>query len=80
LLGLETVGLTEQGLFLMALGLGDRLAELSNGNYKLPEILKRRDALHQLIDPTGLGGFKVLIQSKGIEQNQPLKGLKQDLI
>ncbi|MGB5593998.1 MAG: class I SAM-dependent methyltransferase [Crocosphaera sp.] len=80
LLGLNTVGLTEQGLFLMALGLGDRLAELSNGNYKLPEIFKGRDALHQLIDPRGLGGFKVLIQSKGIGENKPLKGLKQDLL
>ncbi|MDJ0657883.1 MAG: class I SAM-dependent methyltransferase [Crocosphaera sp.] len=78
LLGLQTVGLTQQGLFLMALGLGDRLAELSNGNYTLPEILKRRDALHQLINPTGLGGFNVLIQSKGIEPNKLLTGLKQD--
>ncbi|MGK7939818.1 MAG: class I SAM-dependent methyltransferase, partial [Crocosphaera sp.] len=75
LLGLEKVGLIQQGLFLMALGLGDRLANLSNGNYQLAEILKRRDALHQLINPTGLGGFNVLIQSKGIEQNRILKGL-----
>ncbi len=79
LLGLETVGLTQQGLFLMALGLGDRLSELSNGNYTLPEILQRRDALHQLINPTGLGGFKVLIQSKEIDKNQPLKGLKENI-
>ncbi len=79
LLGLETVGLTQQGLFLMALGLGDRLSELSSGNYSLPEIIKRRDALHQLINPTGLGGFKVLIQSKEMEKNQPLKGLKENI-
>ena len=79
LLGLETVGFTQQGLFLMALGLGDRLSELSNGNYTLPEILKRRDALHQLINPTGLGGFKVLIQGKNIDKNQPLKGLKENI-
>ena len=79
LLGLETVGLTQQGLFLMALGLGDRLSELSNGNYSLPEILNRRDALHQLINPTGLGGFNVLIQSKEIDNSQPLKGLKENI-
>ena len=79
LLGLETVGLTQQGLFLMALGLGDRLSELSNGNYTLPEILKRRDALHQLINPTGLGGFKVLIQGKEIDKNKPLKGLRENI-
>ncbi|MHC5610311.1 MAG: class I SAM-dependent methyltransferase, partial [Nostoc sp.] len=38
----------------------------------------RRDALHQLIDPTGLGGFGVLVQSKGLDKteiSQPLKGL-----
>ncbi|WP_107666720.1 class I SAM-dependent methyltransferase [Cyanothece sp. BG0011] len=80
LLGLETVGLTQQGLFLMALGLGDRLAALSNGHYSLPQILQRRDALHQLINPTGLGGFKVLIQSKKIDNNQSLKGLKENLM
>ena len=79
LLGLETVGLTQQGLFLMALGLGYRLSELSNGNYTLPEILKRRDALHQLINPTGLGGFKVLIQGKEIDKNKPLKGLRENI-
>ncbi|MGK7956353.1 MAG: class I SAM-dependent methyltransferase [Crocosphaera sp.] len=79
LLELETVGLTQQGLFLMALGLGDRLSELSNGNYSLPEILNRRDALHQLINPTGLGGFNVLIQSKEIDNSQPLKGLKENI-
>ncbi len=79
LLGLETVGLTQQGLFLMALGLGDRLSQLSDGNYSLPEILNRRDALHQLINPTGLGGFNVLIQSKEMDKNQPLKGLKENI-
>ena len=77
LLELDTVGITQQGLFLMALGLGDRLANLSNGNYTLPDILKRRDALHQLINPGGLGGFNVLIQSKGIGQSRILKGLSE---
>ncbi|MEA5509746.1 class I SAM-dependent methyltransferase [Crocosphaera sp. UHCC 0190] len=80
LLELETLGLTEQGLFLMTLGLGNRLSELSNGNYSLPEIFKRRDALHQLIDPTGLGGFKVLIQGKSLtekQKSQTLKGLNR---
>ena len=63
---LETIGFTQQGLFLMSLGLGDRLNELSSGKYNAVEIFKRRDALHQLIDPTGLGGFGVLIQGKNL--------------
>jgi SAM-dependent MidA family methyltransferase len=39
-------------------------------------ILQQRQALHQLIDPTGLGGFGVLIQGKGLSPEQLLlKGL-----
>lgn len=76
-LGLQTIGFTQQGLFLMALGIGDRLNALSNPvDLTVPEILKRRETLHALIDPAGLGNFGVLIQAKGCEQiQQPLKGL-----
>ncbi|QMS91140.1 class I SAM-dependent methyltransferase [Nostoc edaphicum CCNP1411] len=75
---LKNIGFIQQGLFLMALGLGDRIAALSYQKQLLSQLLQRRDALHQLIDPTGLGGFGVLIQSKGLnntETSQPLKGL-----
>ncbi|MBD2576280.1 class I SAM-dependent methyltransferase [Oscillatoria sp. FACHB-1406] len=74
--GLKTVGFTQQGLFLMALGLSDRLAELSSGKFNLQQILQRRDALHQLIDPSGLGGFGVLVQSKGLTELEAMKTLK----
>lgn len=80
LCGLSKIGFTQQGMFLMALGLGDRLRELSSGKYSVEQIIKRRDALHQLIDPAGLGGFGVLIQGKGLteqERERPLKGLMQ---
>ena len=76
-LELETVGFTKQAIFLMALGLSDRLQELSSGKYNIQEIFQRRDALHQLIDPNGLGGFGVLIQGKNLTQEQHnLQGLK----
>ncbi|MGL5793751.1 MAG: class I SAM-dependent methyltransferase [Waterburya sp.] len=76
LCNLETLGYTQQGLFLMALGLGDRLNELSTGKYAIAEIFQRRDALHQLIDPTGLGGFGVLIQGKNLTAKEhSLQGL-----
>lgn len=81
-LGLNTLGFTQQGPFLMALGLGDRLSALSMGSYSLPEILQRRDALHQAIDPAGLGGFGVLIQAKGLtasEKERSLRGLHSGL-
>ena len=73
---LNTIGFTQQGLFLMALGLGDRLNELSSGKYNISQIFQRRDALHQLIDPTGLGNFGVLIQGKNLNASQQsLQGL-----
>ena len=76
---LETLGFTQQGLFLMALGLGNRLNELSNNQgFSIQEIFQRREELHSLIDPMGLGNFGVLLQSKGLsesEKRQTLKGL-----
>lgn len=72
--GLAPLGCTRQGLFLMALGLGDRLFALSSGDYGARDILQRRDALHQLLDPSGLGGFTVLVQGKQVE-TEPLRGL-----
>ncbi len=88
--GLEKIGFVQQGLFLMALGLGDRLSKLSNPVTPDPEatapatgraiqnMMMRREALQQLISPMGLGSFGVLIQGKGLTQKEiarPLKGL-----
>ncbi|BAZ91274.1 hypothetical protein NIES932_27810 [Raphidiopsis curvata NIES-932] len=75
--GLNPVGWTQQGLFLMALGLGDRICALSYQQHPLSQLLKRREALHQLISPEGLGNFGVLVQSKGLTTTQsqlPLQG------
>nr|WP_267384206.1 class I SAM-dependent methyltransferase [Cyanobacterium sp. uoEpiScrs1] len=79
LLNIETIKFTQQGLFLMGLGLGTRLSALSTGKYSFLDVIKRRDTLHQLIDPMGLGGFGVLLQGKGLtpeEQKRPLKGFQ----
>ena len=86
--GLQKVGFTQQGLFLMALGMGDRLSALSNPSanpseqiatgQNIQQIMMRRDALQQLISPMGLGNFGVLVQCKGLTQEEvsrPLKGL-----
>lgn len=78
LIGLVNLGFTQQGLFLMALGLGDRLQELStNPNLSISDVFSRRETLHSLIDPMGLGGFGVLLQAKGLnpkEQAEVLQG------
>jgi SAM-dependent MidA family methyltransferase len=88
LCGLHKVGFTQQGLFLMALGLGDRIAALSSTHsdwgqatataQDVVTIMRRREALHGLMNPMGLGGFGVLIHSKGLtdeEEKHSLKGL-----
>lgn len=75
-MGLTTIGLTQQGLFLMALGLGDRLTALSQTPQNIMTIFQRRDALHQLIDPMGLGGFYVLLQAQGLTDSQEQKPLR----
>ncbi|MGV0025473.1 class I SAM-dependent methyltransferase [Phormidesmis priestleyi] len=82
--GLENLGFTQQGLFLMALGLGDRLAALSQSEANTPQdlqaVILRRDAIHQLMNmnPMGLGTFGVLIQGKGLDaKERSLRGLKQ---
>ena len=76
--GLQKVGWTQQGLFLMALGIGERLAALSFQQQSISQLLQRREGLHQLINPGGLGNFGVLIQSRGLtaqEASKPLLGL-----
>jgi SAM-dependent MidA family methyltransferase len=79
-LGLDVLGFRQQGIFLMALGLGDRLSELSSGKYNFQQILQRRDALHQLIDPGGLGGFGVLVQTKNLSQQEKARSLRGLLV
>lgn len=77
--GLKKVGFTHQALFLMSLGLGDRLQQLSlptTGKLDLGQVLRKRDALHQLIDPTGLGKFGVLVQGTEDCYQFSLKGLQ----
>lgn len=69
--GLTTVGLTQQGPYLMALGLGERLRALANNQeyltgQQLQQLLQRRQALHDLINPLGMGNFGVLFQAKGL--------------
>ena len=88
-LGLADLGFTQQGLFLMALGLGDRLSQIGQGVHQsdhtqpatakeIQAIMQRREVLQQLISPMGRGNFGVLTQGKGLTQAEiasPLKGL-----
>ncbi len=69
--GLQTLYCTRQSLFLMALGLGDRLLAQQQVNGNLQQALSRHQSLHQLIDPLGLGGFYVVLQGKQAQLELP---------
>lgn len=78
-LGLQTLGWTRQSNFLVCLGLTERLSALSQAaeTVDIGQVLQRRQALHSLLDPMGLGGFGVLVQAKGLtdsERTHPLRG------
>jgi SAM-dependent MidA family methyltransferase len=83
--GLHNVGFTNQALFLAGLGLGERLAALSDPDTRPPGMttkqkLAEREALHRLINPAGMGNFGVLIQSKNVPSSAlPLTGLSLKL-
>ena len=78
--GLKRIGFTQQSLFLMALGLGDRMAALSQSTAStvrdIQAVLRQRDALHLLINPMGLGNFGVLMQAKGLTSFESVHSLK----
>lgn len=81
--GLQKLGFTQQGLFLMALGIASRLSALSfpAGDQAvtgktIQGMMRRREALQQLISPMGLGGFGVLIQGKGLTPSEIARVLK----
>ncbi len=78
--GLKRVGFTQQSLFLMALGLGDRMAALGQSTAStvqdIQAVLRQRDALHLLINPMGLGNFGVLVQAKGLTSSESVHSLR----
>jgi SAM-dependent MidA family methyltransferase len=79
--GLRLAGLTTQAAFLTALGLREQMAALF-GDHQTPAIghggiagdsqldylrrISQRNALNVLLNPAGLGGFKTLIQQRGV--------------
>ncbi len=65
--GLETVGLTSQTAFLLALGRGNEFADLYEDGMDETEKLRARLQLKTLIFPEGMGErFQVLVQEKGV--------------
>lgn len=64
--GIDTIGLLSQGEYLAHLGISRWIEYFRKSTLTQPDIQANVMALRQLIDPSGLGNFKVLIQTKGI--------------
>ncbi len=76
-LGLKTLGFTDQGHFLMGLGIAQRMEGPALKMYESETDRKEFLAMKQLMNPAGMGGtFKVLIQSKDIPEGVKLDGLQ----
>jgi SAM-dependent MidA family methyltransferase len=74
--GLTAAGLTTQGAFLAGLGLGDFLLDLQRDPTATPaDYYAAQAAVHRLIDPGGLGRFRVLLMARAAPVTPPLRGL-----
>ncbi len=75
--GLKTIGFTDQGHFLMGLGIAQRMETPAQTMFESEAAQKEFMAMKQLMNPAGMGGtFKVLIQAKGLPDDVKLEGLQ----
>lgn len=73
--GMTPVGLATQGDFLARIGLGDLLVELQRQpGLDAAEYYRAQAAVFRLIDPAGLGRFRVLALQKDVPDPAPLTG------
>jgi SAM-dependent MidA family methyltransferase len=74
--GMTFVGLSTQGAFLAGLGLGDHLMTLQQDpEASMSDYLSAQAVVLRLIDPGGLGRFRVLAMAKDAPINPPLRGI-----
>jgi len=70
--GWQPLGQRRQGEALLALGLAQRLHGLQQSAAAgLPELLRRREALLRLVDPTALGDFRWIAFARSSAADQP---------
>jgi len=76
--GLEAVGETTQAELVAALGTGDLTqAYLRRDGAGLQEAFELRSALARLLDPRGMGGYRVLAFGRGLPRETRLAGLER---
>ena len=73
--GMTAAGLTTQADFLAQVGLGDLLVDLQRQpDLGVEEYYRAQAAVFRLIDPVGLGRFRVLALEKDVRNPGPLQG------
>lgn len=73
--GMTLAGLTTQGEFLASLGLGDHLMALQRDPVvRMEEYLATQAVIMRLIEPGGLGRFRVQMMAKDAPIDPPLRG------
>ena len=73
--GLTFAGLTTQGAFLAGLGLGDHLIAMqAESGTSMSDYLATQAVVARLIDPGGLGRFRILIMARDAPIEPPLRG------
>jgi SAM-dependent MidA family methyltransferase len=73
--GFDIVGLTTQAEFVAGLGIDGLLLEIQRRASLPEEYVAARSAVMELLDPRGLGRFRVLILSKNVPPGARLSGL-----
>lgn len=75
--GLALAGETTQSQFLTNLGLGELLVASQTPGRDLASYLTDRSAVFSLVDPRGMGGFRVQMQGRGLDLPLP-RGFRDD--
>ena len=76
--GLEALGETTQGELIASLGTGELTqAYLRRDGVGLQDALELRSALARLLDPRGMGAFRVLAYGRGLPRGTRLAGLER---
>ena len=76
--GLQSLGETTQAELVAALGTGELTqAFLRRDGAGLEDALELRSALARLLDPRGMGGFRVLVFGRGLPPGARLRGLER---
>lgn len=77
--GLAELGLTTQAFFFAGLGIEELLMRLQQDATDAYTYVNAREAVMHLIDPRGLGRFRVLMLGHGVDPESRLRGLSFSL-